>query len=498
MLTRVPLLLAASLALAGPAAGQKSGTFTPGKDTTYVTGPLDADGCVDHPAALNARLAEGVTPGTNANVLLWKALGPRPEGGAGMPAEYFRLMGVAPPPDDGSYFASLADHERRAGVTGLYDQAAAAAKAPWAADRYPHVAAWLKANEAPLAVVLEAANRPKYFNPLLPTVKDGKSNGLISCLLPSVQKSRELVLALTARAMLRAGSGDPAAAWQDLMACHRLARHVGRGGTLIEGLVAIAVDAVTCRADVGLLAAPNLDPKFLRACLADLRALPPVVDFPRTLDQGERFMTLDAVMNLHRHGPAGADGGLGANLLRGLGGAGIDWDPAFKLANRTYDRMVAAAKLPTRAERGKAFDELERDLAGLRRKPGDAPPRSAKEVGEQIGKVLMGLLAPAVRKVADAADRSRQTQANTQAAFALALHRREKGAYPATLAALAPDYLPAPPADLFSGKELVYKPGAGGVLLYSVGPNGVDDGGRGADAEPRGDDLDVRLAAPVK
>ena len=43
-----------------------------GKETTVVDGPLDADGYVDYEAALNERLGKGVTPETNANVLLWK------------------------------------------------------------------------------------------------------------------------------------------------------------------------------------------------------------------------------------------------------------------------------------------------------------------------------------------------------------------------------------------------------------------------------------------
>src|SRR5438094_5975588 len=56
------------------------GTFTIGKETTYVTGPLDKDGYIDYAAALNERLGRGVTPENNACVLLWKALGPHPEG----------------------------------------------------------------------------------------------------------------------------------------------------------------------------------------------------------------------------------------------------------------------------------------------------------------------------------------------------------------------------------------------------------------------------------
>src|SRR5712664_4809777 len=67
-----------------PPAKKAKGKFTVGKDTTYVTGPLDKDGYIDYPAALNERLGKGVTPENNANVLIWKALGPRPEGGASM------------------------------------------------------------------------------------------------------------------------------------------------------------------------------------------------------------------------------------------------------------------------------------------------------------------------------------------------------------------------------------------------------------------------------
>jgi hypothetical protein len=65
-----------------PDSGEKTRKpkFTIGKETTYVSGPVDKDGYIDYAAALNERLREGVTPETNANVLLWQAFGPHPEG----------------------------------------------------------------------------------------------------------------------------------------------------------------------------------------------------------------------------------------------------------------------------------------------------------------------------------------------------------------------------------------------------------------------------------
>src|SRR5439155_11112141 len=119
-----------------------------------------------------------------------------------------------------------------------------AANRPWRAKDYPHVAAWLMANEKSLAVALEAARRPEYFNPLIAPRSGKEPTSLITALVPAVVQCRELTSALTARAMLRVGEGKPDAAWQDLVACHRLGRLLGRGGSLIEGLTGIAIDRI--------------------------------------------------------------------------------------------------------------------------------------------------------------------------------------------------------------------------------------------------------------
>src|SRR5256885_8409701 len=91
--------LAAAYAADPPAKDKpaRKHNFTVSKETTYVTGPLDKDGYVDYAAALNERLGKGVTPETNANVLIWKEIGPRPGGGKGMPAEFYKLMGMEEP-----------------------------------------------------------------------------------------------------------------------------------------------------------------------------------------------------------------------------------------------------------------------------------------------------------------------------------------------------------------------------------------------------------------
>jgi hypothetical protein len=71
-------------------------------------------------------------------------------------------------------------------------------------------------------------------------------------------------------------------------------------------------------------------------------------------------------------------------------------------------------------------------------------------------------------------------------ALACKLYKQDKGEYPGTLQELVPDYIPELPDDPFSEGYFIYKRrGDGGFILYSVGPNGVDDGGKGITKKER-------------
>jgi len=64
------------------------------------------------------------------------------------------------------------------------------------------------------------------------------------------------------------------------------------------------------------------------------------------------------------------------------------------------------------------------------------------------------------------------------ASYALQAYHQEKRTYPASLAELVPGYLHAIPNDPFAAnKPLCYKRTGADFLLYSIGPDGKDDGG---------------------
>ncbi|HEY2787103.1 MAG TPA: hypothetical protein VGJ05_19245 [Fimbriiglobus sp.] len=493
--------------------------FPIGKETTVAVGPLDKDGYIDYEAALNERTGKGISPEKNANVLLWKAFGPRPEGGTrGMPPEYFKALGMQEPPVKGDYFVSLQStvpnwSELAPEVqSDIYEQESRASEGPWSAKDSPRIAHWLAVNEKPLAVVVEATKRSEYFNPLCTWRKEEKGpSSLLACLLPN-QKCREIIAALTARAMFRVNEGKFDEAWQDLVASHRLARLVGRDATMIEFLVGVAFDAVASKATLAYLERANLSSQEIRDRLKVLQTLPPMPPLADKINLGERFIYLDCVQMIRR-------GGVG--MLEGLSGGGnmekptaaelkgltrIDWAPALRDGNKWYDRLADASRAKSRAEREKLLDQLEQDVKKLKKKTADSDNLAKliaaklgfpdKEVGQEINNAMISLLLPAVGKVMTAADRCEQTHRNLLIAFALATFHKDNGKYPSKLDELAPKYLTSVPVDYFNNKPLTYRVEGKGYVFYSVGPNGKDDGGRWINDDPPGDDLGVRMPLP--
>ncbi|HEY2785407.1 MAG TPA: hypothetical protein VGJ05_10565 [Fimbriiglobus sp.] len=517
---RYGIVILASIALAGSPVLARDDKPKPklpiGKDTTVVDGPLDKEGYIDYEAALNERLGKGISPETNANVLIWKALGPRPEG-QGMPKEYFRLLGIEEPPAKGDYMLSMGRyiqdylHQEASDDSPFYEQQSKACHQPWASSELPQFHAWLVLNEKPLAVVVEASKRTGYFNPLTPDRNDRGRESLLAANLPCLGRCREIVAALSARALLKTHEGQYDAAWQDLLAAHRLARLIGRGGTLIEALVCMASDQNVGLADLAYLERANLTAQQIRDRLADLRKLPPLPAVADKVDLGERFVFLDNLQLVRRFGLGALNSISGGKMPKKPDAeeekalAAIDWEPALRESNKWYDRMVSDLRAPTRSERTRRHDSLRNDLiklkndvqksglAGFFSQPSGKPN---KVVGKAIGEVMISLMMPAAGKVSEAADRTEQAQRNRHLAFALQAFKKDTGKFPAKLDELAPKYLPSVPDDLFSGKPLIYKPDEKGYLLYSVGTNGKDDGGRWYDDDPPGDDPRVRMPLP--
>jgi hypothetical protein len=66
----------------------------------------------------------------------------------------------------------------------------------------------------------------------------------------------------------------------------------------------------------------------------------------------------------------------------------------------------------------------------------------------------------------------------TRAGLACKIYENKTGHYPENLEALVPDILPEVPIDPFTGKPFVFRRQGDELLIYSLGSNQKDDGGR--------------------
>ena len=490
--------------------------FTVSEDTTFITEPLTKEGFPDYPAYLNTLLSKGVTPRNNANVRFWQALGPHPED-ATMPPEFFKWMDMESPPEVGQYFVDLyrfLANERVAlkEIRKVCDDQYKAMSQPWETADYPELADWLKANEKPLAAVAEGARRPRYFSPLVVTDEGRIESGMIGILLPAVQSTRALARALAARAMLNLGEGRTKEAWEDLLTCHRLGRHVGNGATLIEGLVGVAIEGIAMHGDLVLLEHAQPTQNKIAGYESDLKELPPITKMAEKINGCERFMFLDSTFLIAR-GRAkmvagligeGAEGAEFANsLFMRFFDQGMDLDEMLKVGNEWFDRLQAAMSEPNHRQRIEGLQEVNvelKDIAAQSKNPivlaGLFLNKDRnKETGRMVGSIMLSLMLPASEAVQSAEDRAEQQQRNLRLAMALAAYRADHDRYPVKLDELSPKYVAEVPDDLFTDKPLVYRLTDNGYLLYSLGQNGKDDGGNFYDDQPQGDDLRVRMPA---
>ena len=488
------------------------------KETTFITEPLGEDGLPDYEAYLLQQGSEGVTPENNAAVLIWQAMWPGeleqehwllicdalgmekvPSTKEALVAPYDETVrekvamelarrfseqaseqaaGDQPKED---YFSETWQEQLRDGAA--YDLVGEAGERPWTSEQLPALAQWIEQNQKPLDLLIEASKRPRYYSPS-PTMLDSSKDMLLASLLPSVQMIRGVARALPVRAMRHLGEGRTAEAWQDLLACHRVARLTSENFSLVGQLVALAIDGIACNGTTTFLHHANLDAEAARQILVDLQQLGPASNCAQTMDQGERLQFLDTVLYIATDGPGDLAGLLGIPTeLEFVCRARVDWNEVLRKGNAWFDELVAAAQLPTLEERRVAFERTDQKLARMSSQVKNPSAwvgsvLNGKRRTEMAKNLLISFMLPATSASLNAEDRTKTQLELTRLAAALAVYRAEQGAYPEQLADLVPGVLSKLPVDLYSGKSFLYeRKNDGGYLLYSVFENGIDDGG---------------------
>jgi hypothetical protein len=465
--------------------------FSPNYDTTRLAGPVDAQGYVDYAEVLRERYGRGVTPENNACCLLWQAVGTA-HTPFGATDAYFSALGICRPPSDGQYFVPFNAYLESLRLDeDEYDRVGSLrytlARRPWTVVDFPQIADWLEQNELPLAVATEAVMRPRFFSP------PAKGNDGPYFFVPEVSCCRDVAHALAVRAMLHTGEGRYESAWNDLQICFRLARHLSGAPSEVAYNTGLKIESYAGRSMATLAALIVAPEKDLRAMISTLDGLEPLMPIDRLYDETVRYGYLELIQHL----AAGDAAYLKRRNVELLHKGAVpesrlaeyrrmDFAPALREGNRRFDEIVAAFRLPDRRARNA---ELDRILADMEARSPRAYPeseyfefpylpdglRSGRDIGSRLLKLHLGA---GLRRQADLADGVRRDLGLAKATLMLNLYRTVHGSYPETLDDVATQLVGRVPDDFCSGRPLRYRKAGEGYQLYSVGLNGIDDGGR--------------------
>ncbi len=224
-----------------------------------------------------------------------------------------------------------------------------ACRKPWSAEDFPQVADWIATNEKPVALAIQATKRTKCYAPL---IDFDDMPGVTGALLPICQYTRPLVQLLTARSMLRLNNDDVNGAWNDILACYRLSRHLGSQAFFVQTLISYRYGKYANRATQALAQHENLSIEQLRAIRNDIESLPPPADLVDKLDQAERFGLLDITIHSIMQGSRTSFQQNSPRTPQDLWNqywiaTAFDWDRILREENKLVDRLSAALAAPT-------------------------------------------------------------------------------------------------------------------------------------------------------
>jgi hypothetical protein len=313
---------------------------------------------------------------------------------------------------------------------------------------------FLTAYDATLQAILAAAKQPgECRHPV--KFEDG-----VSALARSSQEMRTLVRLLALNLRVQACRGNTDGAVESLDAIFAASDTLAHQLTSVEQLVRMATLSTALTETEILLNEVELTDEQLAHLAARIAACDVQASFAEGL-LGERAL-----------------GYLSQQQLPGLPFA-ADRLKYMELMSQT----IAASREPF-PEGRQHFQRIKSQLTA---------EQAAAGALEKQKHMLTALILPSLTASFDAVARTLAYQRAVVTAIAAQRYRLKTGQFPAQLADLVPDYLPAVPQDPFDGQPLRMLTRDGELIIYSVGKDGQDDAAQnppGNSAEP---DVVVRI-----
>jgi hypothetical protein len=277
--------------------------------------------------------------------------------------------------------------------------------------------------------------------------------------LPSLSGSRSAANILQLDAREEISRGHAAAAIDDANAIFGFSRHIGQRPFLVAAHVGMGIDALGGYTLGLALPVVKTRDELARLHLEELTSLAHI--FQQGLRSEERFgLTLYGnMLGLQITTAANHDYRLATVPPLGSGWGGVFFR-AFLLDLDSYTKfmedMQDAATQPYYKIQGQISDAF-----GLGRERG----------------LVLSIVEPALNRTLQMLATGEVYDACDQTAVAMTKYRLDHGMLPSHLGDLVPAYLDAVPTDPFDGHPLRLVVRNGEWIIYSVGPDGIDNGG---------------------
>jgi hypothetical protein len=312
-----------------------------------------------------------------------------------------------------------------------------------------------------------------------------KSPMLAGMLLPSLSKARMAARLLAAEARRYEAKGEYDEAVGNYFVILRLGKHYGNGRTLVDHLVGTACVQVGLNAAFGGLYRHAYPTKKVREFLGKLdKERAGLPDYVHAL-RSERAFGLGTVDDLMRVGP----GGLG--LFRGV--------PAGLTGSESpLQQRLLRILLPDRTVKKDMGRFYDKHIAAAAKPYHEAPPGQDFLEETKPWNLAAHMLLPTLSRSRNVSVRCRALYDALRLALAIKLYQAETGVYPDKLQWLVDDkVVEALPVDPFSGEPFRYRVKDGQFVLYSVGANRKDDGGKVETRPGRAEDVGFNSKMPA-
>jgi len=365
---------------------------------------------------------------------------------------------------------------------------------PWSRAECPIAAYWLETQSANLdRLVKEMLARAQFFSGYL--TRDDNDTAF-SILLPGIGMLRSVSRDLQIRAREAIQRGDLAAALRDFDAQLRLAPLIPAKPLLVEALVSIAMHGMALETMQSIVFHSAVTDEQL-ATLAERLEQPYLFpDFAQTYEM-ERLVILDYIVNTTARGLSDKTFDNDDYWVRSI----VCWDDVLRRINELFDAGIAAAKARDWPAMQQLAQQtvtqpahyLELQKAYAEKSFWLLPSQRTEVVKYSVPQLMLG----AVFNAYNSRLRCEVRHDAVRVMIALERFHRANKTYPAALAELVPAFLPGVPLDPFDDKPLKYvRTRSGGYRAYSVGVNGIDEGGipmldKDGDLDSRNSDLGI-------